>query len=263
MSFEEFKKHGVTQNTPKEIMLGAGTIHKNLKYGYVSIINTTKKKPSDWETNYANYYAHEIEEDIHDPSHHRDIYTPVTAETKAKFDADFASGGLPDICFKGWNAMESCIGATSGGNKLTITPNITTVEVDGALVKVKGLDFKQGEVAKLETNMVEVTPELIKTTVIGQVVESDAEGYSLIESKPDILAGDYFENLGFVGWRTDNTPIIIILDNALCTTGFEGEAKNKDNSVVKVTFECYQDVEGDLMKLPYHIYTPTPANAQG
>lgn len=242
MSFEEFKKHGVTQNTPKQIMLGAGTIHKNLKFGY-HLVNT---EPADWATSYTNYYQ----------KNGTDSYTPVTGNTAPTFSAG-------SFYFKGWNAAETLIGATSGGNKITITPNITTVEVDGALVKVKGLDFKQGEVAKLETNMVEVTPELIKTTVIGQVVESDAEGYSLIESKPDILAGDYFENLGFVGWRTDNTPIIIILDNALCTTGFEGEAKNKDNSVVKVTFECYQDVEGDLMKLPYHIYTPTPANAQG
>lgn len=192
--FEELKKHGVTESTPKSIMLGAGTLHKGFKF--------------DSET-------------------------------------------------KKWNFAESLIGATSGGNKVTITPNITTVEVDGALVKVKGLDFKQGEVATLETNLVEITPELLKTTVIGELVDSNVEGYSLIESKADIVEGDYFENLAFVGWKTDGTPIIVILDNALCTTGFEGEAKNKENTVVKVTFECYQEVNGDLMKLPYHIYYPT------
>ena len=192
--FEELKKHGVTESTPKSIMLGAGTLHKGFKF--------------DSET-------------------------------------------------KKWNFAESLIGATSGGNKVTITPNITTVEVDGALVKVKGLDFKQGEVATLETNLVEITPELLKTTVIGELVDSNVEGYTLIESKADIVEGDYFENLAFVGWKTDGTPIIVILDNALCTTGFEGEAKNKENTVVKVTFECYQEVNGDLMKLPYHIYYPT------
>lgn len=242
MSFEDLRKHGVTQNTPKQIMLGAGTIHKNLKFGYHALT----AEPADWATSYTNYYQ----------KSGNDQYTKVTGANAPTW----ASGTY----YKhGWNAIETLIGATSGGNKITITPNILTVDVDGALVKVKGLDFKQGEVAKLETNMVEVTPELIKTTVIGQLAESDVEGYSLIESKADIAAGDYFENLGFVGWKTDNTPIIIILDNALCTTGFEGEAKNKENSVVKVTFECYQDVDGDLMKLPYHIYTPTPANAQG
>lgn len=198
MAYEELKNHGVTESTPKNILLGAGTLHKGFKFD-----KQTKK----------------------------------------------------------WNFAESLVGATSGGNKLTITPEIKTVEVDGALVKVKGLDFKTGEVAKLETNLVEITPELLKTTVIGELVESNVEGYNLIESKADIEAGDYYENLAFVGKKTDGTPIIIILDNALCTSGFEGEAKNKENTVVKVTFECYQDVDGDLAKLPYHIYYPTPTNS--
>lgn len=192
--FDELKMHGVTENTPKNIMLGAGTIHKGFK-----------------------------------------------------FDADT----------KKWNFAESLIGATSGGNKLSIVPNITTVEVDGALVKVKGLDFKQGEVAKLETNLIEITPELIKNTVIGQMVKSDIEGYDLIESKSDIEDGDYLENLAFVGKKTDGTPIIVILDNALCTTGFEGEGKNKEATVIKVTFECYAEHTEDLTKLPYHIYYPS------
>ena len=198
MAYEELKNHGVTESTPKNILLGAGTLHKGFKFD-----NQTKK----------------------------------------------------------WNFAESLVGATSGGNKSTITPEIKTVEVDGALVKVKGLDFKTGEVAKLETNLVEITPELLKTTVIGELVESSVEGYNLIESKADIEAGDYYENLAFVGKKTDGTPIIIILDNALCTSGFEGEAKNKENTVVKVTFECYQDVDGDLAKLPYHIYYPTPTTS--
>lgn len=199
MAYEELKNHGVTESTPKNILLGAGTLHKGFKFD-----NQTKK----------------------------------------------------------WNFAESLVSATSGGNKLTITPEIKTVEVDGALVKVKGLDFKTGEVAKLETNLVEITPELLKTTVIGELVESTIEGYNLIESKADIEEGDYYENLAFVGKKTDGTPIIIILDNALCTSGFEGEAKNKENTVVKVTFECYQDVDADLAKLPYHIYYPTPTAQQ-
>lgn len=186
--------HGVTENTPKNIMLGAGTIHKGLKY---------------------------------------------------------------DSSSKKWNFAESLIGATSGGNKLSIVPEILTVDVDGALVKVKGLDFKQGETAKLETNLVEITSELLKTTVIGKLGQSDVEGFDLIESKSTIEDNDYFENLGFVGHKTDGTPIIVILYNALCTSGFEGEGKNKDKTVVKATFECYQEPTADLSKLPYRIYYPS------
>ena len=245
MAYEELKNHGVTADTPKNIMLGAGTLHKGFVYGYYLLT----AKPANWASAYTSYFTRSGTS----PNY---TYTAVTGQTAPTWAAD-------TYYYKGWNFAESLVGATSGGNKLTITPEITTVEVDGALVKVKGLDFKTGEVAKLETNLVEITPELLKTTVIGELVTSDVEGYNLIESKADIEEGDYYDNLAFVGKKTDGTPIIIILDNALCTSGFEGEAKNKENTVVKCTFECYQDVTGDLAKLPYHIYYPTPANANG
>lgn len=233
--FEEFVSHGVTEDTPKNIMLGAGTIHKNFAYGYYSL--TTE--PNDWNTNYKNYYTKS-----------GSTYSKVSGSTAPSF----SSGTYYD---QRWNFVESLIGATSGGSKVTITPEIKTVEVDGALVKVKGLDYKVGEVAKLETNLVEITPELLKSTIIGQTATSDVTGFDMITSKSDISSGDYFENFAFVGKKGDGMPIIIIFENALCTSGFETEAKNKDNAVVKCVFECYQDTTGDLTKLPYKIYYPT------
>ena len=236
--FNELKKHGVTEKTPENILLGAGTLHKNLKFGYYLL----KSAPDDWNSGYSHYYTRTGEA----PNY---TYTPRTQAVE-----DFVEN---TFYYKGWNFEQSLIGATSGGNKLTITPEIKTVEVDGALVKVKGLDFKQGEVAKLETNLVEITPDLLKMTVIGQSnSQQEVDGYAEIVSKADIATGDYYDNIGFIGHKTNGDPIIVILDNALCTTGFDGEAKNKDNTVIKVTFECYQEVTGDLMKLPYHIYYP-------
>lgn len=46
------------------------------------------------------------------------------------------------------------------------------------------------------------------------------------------------------------------MDNALCTSGFEAEGKNKEGAVGKYTFECHADLESDLDTLPYHIYYP-------
>lgn len=195
MAFEEIKSSGITEKTPGNILLGAGTIHKGFKF---------------------------------------------------------------DSQSKKWNFAESLIGATSGGNKLEITPEVQTIEVDGAWVKVQGLDKKVGESAKLEINLIELTPEIIKASVIGKSGTSGFEGYSLIESKSDIEEGDYFENIAFVGKKLDGKPIIVILDNALCTSGLSIEGKNKDSAVPKYTFECYQEITGDLTVLPYHIYYPTP-----
>jgi len=103
-----------------------------------------------------------------------------------------------------WNFEESLIGATSGGSKVSIVPEFTQIEVDGALVKVKGLNPKTGETATMEVNFVEMTPELLKMATVGEVaVSTDYEGYTEITSKPRIEEGDYIENLAYIGKKID------------------------------------------------------------
>ena len=46
------------------------------------------------------------------------------------------------------------------------------------------------------------------------------------------------------------------MDNALCTSGFEQEGKNKEGAVGKYTFECHAELTSDLDTLPWHIYYP-------
>lgn len=182
---------GVTANTPKNILFGAGTIHKGLKY-------TTSA----------------------------------------------------------WNFTESLVGATSGGSKLSIIPEITKVEVDGALVPAKGLTVKTGEAATMEINFIELTEDIIKASTIGKAGTSEDTNYSAIVSKADIEEGDYWENIAFVGKTLDGKNIIAILENALCTSGFEQEGKNKEGAVGKYTFESHADLPSDLDTLPWKIYYP-------
>jgi len=158
-----------------------------------------------------------------------------------------------------WNFEESLIGATSGGSKVSIVPEFTQIEVDGALVKVKGLNPKTGETATMEVNFVEMTPELLKMATAGKVAASTKyEGFTEITSKARIEEGDYVENLGYIGKKIDGTPIIIIFDYALCTSGFTTEGKNKEAGVFAGTFECVADVTPEADTLPWHILYPTP-----
>lgn len=191
-------KHGVTENTPKNILFGAGTIHKGLKY------------------------------------------TPGSG----------GSGGS-------WNKEASIVGATSGGSKLSIIPEITNIEVDGVLVKAKGLAAKTGETASMEVNFAELTKDIIKSATLGnEGTSADATNFDVIESKSDIAEGDYWENIAFWGKTLAGEDIIAILDNVLVTSGFEQEGKNKEGAVGKYTFECYAELTGELDKLPWHIYYP-------
>lgn len=185
----------------------------------------------------------------------------VTAKTPGNipFGAGTIHKGLKfNTETKKWNFAESLAGATSGGSKFEIVPEVVQVEVDGALVSVQELDVKQGETATMEINLAELTPDIIKSSVIGQMVASDIEGYNLIISKSQIEKGDYWENIAFVGKTLTGRPIIVILDNALCTSGMSIEGKNKEAGVGKYTFRCSQTIDGDLTTLPYKIYYPTP-----
>ena len=86
---------------------------------------------------------------------------------------------------------------------------------------------------------------------------STAEGYDVIESKARIEKDDYIENFGYIGRFLDGRPVIVIFDNALCTSGLEIEGKNKENGTFALTMECYADLSPAADTLPYHIYLPT------
>ena len=156
-----------------------------------------------------------------------------------------------------WNFEESCVGATKGGSSVKIAPEFYTVEPDGSSVAVKNFKRKIGETATMDVNLLELTGDMIKASVIGTDGESDASGYSLIKSKDNIAEGDYWENIAFVGETLDGKNIIVILPNALCTSGLALDGKNGEESVYKFTFECHGDINDSLTTLPYQIYYPT------
>ena len=186
-------KHGITATTPENVLLGAGTIHKNLK----------------WDS-----------------------------ENK-KWTGDI-------------------IGATSGGNKLAIAGEIVDIELDGALVKVKGLAVMQGGTGSMEVNFAELSADVVKMGMIGEEGESEAEGYTMIQTKANISEGDYVDGFGFVGkTANDAKDIIVIFESALCTSGLEIEAKPKENAVVKLTMEAYAENAGNLDRVPIKIYYPS------
>ncbi len=187
----KYGKHGVTEDTIKNIPFGAGTIHKNLKY-----TNGT------------------------------------------------------------WNFADSLVGATSGGSKFSIKPEYTPLDIDGVNVDFVGGDVKTGETATMDVNWAELSTDIIKTALNGVEGVSEDENFTLIESKPNVEKGDYWENIAFVGKTLDKRDIIVIMDNALCTSGMELEGKKKAQGVLATSHKCTADITSDLDTLPYHIYYP-------
>ena len=95
--------------------------------------------------------------------------------------------------------------------------------LDGANVLVKGLKKKIGETASMDINLAELTKDIIKAAAIGADGTSEDSTFDLIESKTDISEGDYWENIAFVGETMDGRKVIAILENVICTSGFNSE----------------------------------------
>ena len=171
------------------------------------------------------------------------LFGAGTYHTGLKF-ADGAWGG-------------TCVGATSGGGKLAINGELVPIELDGALVKVEGLDVKQGGTASMEVNFAELSNSILKMGTLFKEGESDVDGFTLLQDKANIEKGDYLDNFGFVGMTADGSKqIIVIFERALCTSGLELEPKGKENAVVKLTLEACAPIDGDLDRLPVKIYYP-------
>lgn len=145
------------------------------------------------------------------------------------------------------------IGATQEGGTLTITPEFFAPELDGATVSVMELQQKVGETAQMDISYAELTAELMSKMVIGNVGESTDGEYDVVTSS--ILKKNHFYNgFGFYGEYLDGRPIIILFKNALCTSGFTTDSKNKTNSIFKGTMACQSDIAYGTTKLPYAIF---------
>ena len=145
------------------------------------------------------------------------------------------------------------LGATQEGGTFTITPEFFAPELDGATVSVMELQQKVGETAQMDVSYAELTADLMSKMVIGAVGESTDKSYDVVTSS--VLKKDHFyKGFGFYGEFLDGRPIIILFKNALCTSGFTTDSKNKTNSIFKGTMACQSDIAYGTTKLPYAIF---------
>lgn len=183
----------------------------------------------------------------------------VTTETPGKILLG-AGTYLKGLKFETNKWTGTPMGATNGGGKISIKGELMDLELDGMLVKTKGMTIKQGGTASAEVSYAELTKDVVKMGTLFEEGESDADGFTLLQDKARISEGDYIDNFGFVGYMADGkTQIVVIFESALCTNGFELEPKNKEQSVVKLTLEAVAKNEGDLDTLPVKIYYPESA----
>lgn len=240
------RKSGINSETPNDFLLGAGVVFKNFKYVYSEATETT---PGALEV---------IADAAVEGENQISIGKLNPGVSFIGLASDYASPTVGDYVVGAWTDDEDhVLGATNGGNKLSIVPEITPIEVDGAVVEIKGLNQKTGETGTLEVNLAQHTIDSIKRAIVGKEVDSLVKGYTQIQTKSLIELSDYLDNIAYVGTMTDGTEIIAILENAICTGGLAIDAKNKETAVVATTFKSTADfASGVFDTLPIYIFYP-------
>ncbi len=234
------KKSGISENTPKNIIQGAGTVHLGLMYGYYT------------KTTSGTTGALKVVADTETP----DVDEVKLSVAQAKCNETLAANDYV-LMNDGWNADETILGATQGGITVTIEPNIEDIEADGKTVKVQGMEVKNGETASIQINALEVTDELLEAMIIGDKTDSAVvSNYRELVSRAQIEEGDYVKNLGVIMECLDGTPCIVIYELARCTSGLSLSLANASQAVPQVTFECVSPMNGDHNALPYKIFWP-------
>ena len=151
------------------------------------------------------------------------------------------------------------IGATKDGGEFSAVPTIRQVEVDGVKGRAKGLEIVDGWEVYVKANVLEVSKEALILGLCAakeEAVTLLTNDYAHINGKADIELTDYIDNITWVGTLSgSDNPVIIQVKNALNTDGLKLTTKDKDQSVVAMTFYGHYTYS-DLETPPFDVYYP-------
>lgn len=155
-------------------------------------------------------------------------------------------------------------GATSGGVTVTVEQNYRDVEIDGTShTKVKGNKVLESATATMTANMKEITAETIRRSLNGVIADATAlegpAGYKVIRTKRYLEDSDYIDNIAVVGTLSGtDEPVIIILDNAISTSGLELSTEDNGEAVIEQTYEAHSSAEQlDADEFPWRVLFPS------
>lgn len=145
-------------------------------------------------------------------------------------------------------------GATKGGGKFSIAPNLVKLEYDDRNVAAVGDYVKAGEEATMEAPFTELKAEDIAKYAIGTVAEGT--DCKIVTSSEEVAEGHYIAGLAYVGKSASGKPLVVVFDNAICTSGLEVEGKKAEQGAPTVTFACLADADAVEDRLPWTVVWP-------
>lgn len=163
-------------------------------------------------------------------------------------DADALRTALASAITSGTNIL----GATRGGGTFVVTKDIRKPDIDGVRYDFKGGKFVDSADARLNTTIIEVTPENIKDA-LGSATITTTGDKKVIKMNTVIAPTDYLTNIVWVGDLADGRLVAIVLYNALNTADFSLTFADKNEGTLPVEFHAHQANVNDFDTAPFEI----------
>lgn len=190
----------------------------------------------------------------------------LTSETVKRFAIDAGA-----IYINLGELDERLLGATRGGNTFTIEQDVKLIEIDGVRGPTMGARRIVESIAKITTNLLEITSENLMLAIAG----ADATNYKdpTIEPPPvgdshdkirrtrNISDLDYVKSVSIVGKVSGSAEnIICTIFNALADEGFEMAFEDREEGSLEIVFTAHYDPD-DVDTEPWSIDFPKPVIA--
>ena len=156
------------------------------------------------------------------------------------------------------SAAQKLIGATQGGGSFNAVPTVRQIQVEGGKTNVKGLETVDEWVVTMVANVKEVTADNIALALGAAKSETTTTpaGYKKITGKNDFEDADYQENITWIGTlKGSNSPVIIVMKNALSLNGMALNVSDRNEAVIPITLTGHYE-SGNLDEAPFEIYYP-------
>lgn len=274
-------KHGITAETAGNILLGAGTYFRGLKFegnkwsgtpvgatsggGKISIKGELLDLALDGAL--VKFKGQTVKQGGTATAEVN--FAEITPDV-IKMATLFKDGESDTVAVAGIATL-AVAQAVSGTNAIKIATNnaVTKNMLVGKRVTISGqtgyIGANTSDTITLYEDASNTTPKNITCDAGALIYNADGgdlipamPAFSVFVDKATIDEGDYIANFGFVGYTADGSKqIIVIFEYAICTSGFEIEPKGKEQTVVKLTLEAVSELGGNLDTLPVKIYYPT------
>ncbi len=189
-------------------------------------------------------------------------YTGLT--TKTKKHLLLGAGAFFKNFLVGTDTYESAVsggkllGATQGGGEFSAVATFRQIPVDGAVGDIKDLEDIERWDVTMSATMLEVTKQTV-ALALGSATITTMTGtapYNKIVGNNGLSSGD-FNNITWCGCLLGETkPMLIQIDNALCTNGLNLSMTDGEEGKIALEFHGFYDAvdTGAEPVAPFAIY---------